>query len=150
MEYRIVAGTVPGKEKRVLRDLLDLFFPEDPRVEGRIVGPGRVMVYTRLPPEDAARMARLYPVRGLLNVRLVVGVYKDLEELLCRAPRDVCSLGYRVGRVRVKLRKNWRQEYYGALVEKFSKAFDDKRGREVLVEELDGKVAVEVFLFRPR
>lgn len=148
--YTLVVSTEPGKEKRVLRDVLDLLFPYDSKVEGDYPKRGRVIIRTRLPPERLVKLFLKYPIRGLLNVRLVISVYQNLDIMLCRIAIDLCRLDINVEKIRVKIKHGWRQEYYSKIKNILSRRHGRKNGLEILIEEFDGKIALEVFLFRPQ
>ncbi len=150
MEYHtVIISTEPGKEGRVLGDVLDLLFPYDAEIEGEVRGGGRLVIKTRMDAWRVAALLKMYPVRGLVNVRLLVGLYRDYREVKCRAAADLCRLGVAVGKLKVRVKRGWRQKYYGEIKNIFSKISDRKNGLEILIEEFDGKIALEVILFRP-
>ncbi|RLE59935.1 MAG: hypothetical protein DRJ35_04575 [Thermoprotei archaeon] len=85
MEYcSLTITTEFGKEKRVLMDTLDLLFPYDYDVEGKIIGPSKICIKTSI--EDIDFLSRIFsdfPIRGLKIVRISKPIIeiKDLEKL---------------------------------------------------------------------
>lgn len=80
----LILTTHFGKEKRVLMDVLDLLFPYDHDVEGRVVSPGKVCIKTTI--EDVGFLSRIfseYPIRGLKIVRVLKPIIdiKEIEKL---------------------------------------------------------------------
>jgi hypothetical protein len=67
----LLVSVKPGSEGRVVRDLMDALYPYDRGVRVEPLG-GVLAVYSRLEPNDAERILRNYPIRGVLAIRRVL------------------------------------------------------------------------------
>lgn len=85
MEYcSLIITTEFGKEKRVLMDTMDLLFPYDYNVEGKIIGTSKVCIKTSVEDIDfLSRIFNEFPIRGLKIVRISKPIIeiKDLEKM---------------------------------------------------------------------
>jgi len=145
---KMIVTCQPGKEKRVLADLLDALFPYDTSVKGDVKAPGRIIVETRLPPSSLRSILVKYPIRGLRSVKVILSYYRNWEELL----RNIAGLlerrGVFVKKISVNRVPGWRQENYYLLKKSLKKLFNKQNGSIITIEEVEGKIAVEVILFR--
>ncbi|MGB9786582.1 MAG: hypothetical protein ACPLRJ_04825 [Infirmifilum uzonense] len=111
-----------GHEKAVLRDVMDLLFPSDPKVRGSILSGGKLCVETTLDLKSLGKLFRQYPIRNLLSIRAVMrsiefpgDIITGIRELL----KETCKDAVRFRRITIKIRasEGWRQEYFARIAE---------------------------------
>jgi len=146
----LVVSAKRGHEKTVLRDLLDALFPYDNAVSGWFED-GLILVRTSLDLEQIENILITMPIRNILSARYVLGFIEVAS--LRRLEHEVCKIlehsGVKAARVKVRLSSavGWSQERYGLLQAALrEKGFLVPGGRQVVLEEVGGKIAVTAVL----
>lgn len=117
IKCKIIAACNRGHEKAVLRDILDLLFPYDAKVTGKIIAGGKLCFQTSLNLETIALLFRRYPIRNLLSLRYILSMIPARENILdgiIWLLEENCKNRklFRKISVRIKGSDGWRQEYF--------------------------------------
>lgn len=138
----------PGREERVMRDVLDALYPHDQgiRVEKYV---GLLAIYSNLNAEQLCELLRRYPIRGLSRVRRVIAVSEGeedpgraLKSILARA----AEVGLKFAWIEVRARGTAEGECLKSVALEFAKRLGvyDRQGLRARVEVLGPRVALTI------